>query len=136
MQGNCYEENTQFIDLFFCKILQQMFYFFEFFKLFSKKMLKMTNLTSVWRAQHPNAGRKIQHSVYSSISLVTFLNFFLWLILIFWHLSLFIFLQSYLLLMHLTIYSYFHLDYSMTNKLLFWASKKLYSFGPSFYLFC
>ena len=39
---------------FFCKILLQICYFFAFSQLFSKKMLKMTFLTSVWGAQHSN----------------------------------------------------------------------------------
>ena len=37
--------------------------FVAFFQLFSKKMLKMTILTSVWGAQHRNAGRNIQHTI-------------------------------------------------------------------------
>ena len=45
---------------FFCKILQQISYFFALFKLFGKKMLKMNISTSIWRAQHPNASQNIQ----------------------------------------------------------------------------
>ena len=35
-------------------------FFFAFFKLLSKKMLKLTISTIVWCALHPNAGRNIQ----------------------------------------------------------------------------
>ena len=34
--------------------------FLAFFWVFAAKMLKMTISTSVWSAQHPNAGRNIQ----------------------------------------------------------------------------
>ena len=43
---------------FFCSILLQICNFFSFY---TQKMLKMTILTSVRGAQHPNAGRNIQH---------------------------------------------------------------------------
>ena len=37
-------------------------YFFAFFMLFSPKTLKIIIMTSIWGAQHPKAGRNIQHS--------------------------------------------------------------------------
>ena len=43
-----------FFAEFCCKIL-------AFLRFFAAKMLKMTILTSVWHAQHPNAGQNIQH---------------------------------------------------------------------------
>ena len=36
-------------------------HFTDALKFFAAKMLKITILTSVWRAQHPNTGRNIQH---------------------------------------------------------------------------
>ena len=36
--------------------------YMHFFSFLAQKMLKMTISTSVWGAQHPSAGRNIQHS--------------------------------------------------------------------------
>ena len=44
--------------VFCCKI-------FAFLRFFAQKTLKMSILTSIWSAQHPNAGRNIQHSCVS-----------------------------------------------------------------------
>ena len=44
----------------FCKNLLHISCFLGFF---AAKMLKMTISTSVWSAQHPKAGRNIQHLV-------------------------------------------------------------------------
>ena len=44
--------------LFFAKICCK---FLAFFRFFAAKTLKMVILTSVWSAQHPNAGRNMQH---------------------------------------------------------------------------
>ena len=43
--------------MFFAKICCK---FLAFFSFFAEKTLKMTISTSVWSAQHPNAGRNIQ----------------------------------------------------------------------------
>ena len=40
---------------------------YMFFLLFSTKTLKMTISTSVWSAQHPNAGRNIQQTLIRNI---------------------------------------------------------------------
>ena len=36
--------------------------FFTFFSFLAQKILKITIMTSVWGAQHPNAGQNIQQS--------------------------------------------------------------------------
>ena len=45
---------------FFAEFYSQFATFLHFLALLAQKMLKMTNLTSVWVAQHPIAGRNIQ----------------------------------------------------------------------------
>ena len=52
-----------FIFSIFCSqscTITQICYFFATFQLLSSKMLKMTILTSIWGAHHPNAGQNIQ----------------------------------------------------------------------------
>ena len=48
----------------FCRNLQQISCFFRFF---AAKTLKMTILTRVWCAQHPNAGGNIQQLTFFKI---------------------------------------------------------------------
>ena len=64
-----------------CKILLQISWFF--FSFLPLKTLKMTISTSIWSAQHPNAGRNIQQmmttkTILSWISLRSNTNAMLW----------------------------------------------------------
>ena len=45
-------------NMFFAEICCK---FLAFLSCFAEKTLKMTILTSVWNAQHPNTGQNIQH---------------------------------------------------------------------------
>ena len=51
-------KKTRFLLKFAANLLK----FLAFFRFFAAKTLKITISTSVWRAQHPNAGRNIQHA--------------------------------------------------------------------------
>ena len=53
----------------FCKILQQICYFFAFFCFLTQKRMKMTISTSIWGVQHPIAGRNIQQCWLISLNL-------------------------------------------------------------------
>ena len=57
--NQCFGTNLK--NPFICKILLQICSFFSFFHFFSKKMLKMTILTSIWGVQHSKPGQNIQH---------------------------------------------------------------------------
>ena len=56
-----------FLAKFCCKFL-------ALFCFFAQKTLKMTILTSVWSAHHPNAGRNIQHLCFSLIIIKSIIN--------------------------------------------------------------
>ena len=65
---------------FWCKLKKTYFLqnfaanFLLIFSFFSQKLLKMTILTSVCSAQHPNAGRNIQHQGLPPLLHLVFLN--------------------------------------------------------------